>query len=334
MDNSIFSNQLEVHIRSRPKAELHIHMEGSIRMDTLNRIAQRKKREPFATDFYTFDDFQSFNALFFQLFQLLKDEEDFYEIARDFLLNQAEDNIWYSEMFCMPLPFISGGILPEAFFGGIESGLAEGERISGAKARLICSIPRIMGAQAGEKTLELVERFRTERIIGIDLAGTEKPGDIGQFAEMFRKAKAMGLRRVAHAGEFGPPEQIQAAIDLLGAERIGHGVSAVRSQQLVRRLAQEMIPLEISLTSNCKLKAVSAPECHPVREFFDQGVPIIINTDDPAFFNTTLTEEFLALAEHFRFNETEIEKLAADAFDFAFLEPSERRSLMDFRGKA
>lgn len=312
------NHQLAAQIKSLPKAELHVHLEGSIRIDTLNRMAQRKGLEPVTADFYSFDDFQSFNSVFVRLFHLLKDEEDFFEIAKDFVLNQAADNIRYSEVFCMPLPFIGGGIAPEAFFGGIESGLAEGERITGARARLICSIPRIMGAQAGEKTLELVEKFRTERIIGIDLAGTEKPGDMGQFVETFRKAKAMGLHRVAHAGEFGAPEQIQAAVDLLGAQRIGHGISAVKSPQLVQRLAQLAIPLEISLTSNCKLKAVAAPEEHPVRKLFDQGVPVIINTDDPAFFNTTLTEEFLALAEYFRFNETELEKLAANAYEFAF----------------
>jgi len=312
------NSQLAEKIRKLPKAELHVHLEGSIKMDTLNRIGQRKGQEPFAADFYNFADFQSFNSVFFRLFQLLKDEEDFYEIARDFVLNQAADNIRYSEVFCMPLPFISGGIAPEALFGGIESGLTEGERIAGVKARLICSIPRITGEQGGKKTLELVERFRTERIIGIDLAGTEKPGDIGQFIEIFRRAKAMGLRRVAHAGEFGPPEQIREAVDLLGAERIGHGINAIKNPQLIRRLAQENIPLEISLTSNFKLNAVTAPEDHPVREFFEQGIPIIINTDDPAFFNTTLTEEFLVLAEQFRFTETEIEKLAADAFEDAF----------------
>lgn len=339
MDKPIFTKRnasplpdahpLGARIRNRAKAELHIHLEGSIRTDTLNRLLHKRGQGPAGADFYSFDDFQSFNAIFVRLFHLLKDEEDFYQIARDFVLNQAADHIRYSEVFCMPLLFINGGILPGAFFGGIESGLAEGERICGAKARLICSIPRIMGAQGGEKTLKWVEKFRTERIIGIDLAGTEKPEDIGQFSETFRKAKAMGLHRVAHAGEFGPPEQIQAAIDLLGAERIGHGISAAKSPGLMRRLAQESIPLEISITSNCRLKAVKAPEEHPVRELFKQGVPIIINTDDPAFFNTTLAEEFLLLTQYFRFNETEIEKLIANAFDFAFLDQGERKSLKE-----
>lgn len=325
--NPEMNSKLAAQIRNWPKAELHIHLEGAIRLDTLNRLRQRKGLNPVTADFYSFDDFQSFDYIFAQIFHLLKDKEDFYQIARDFVLNQAADNVRYSEVFFMPLYFINGGVSPDAYFGGIEAGLAEGERLSGAKARLICSISRLMGAQAGNETLDMVERFRTERIIGIDLAGTERPGDIKQFAGVFRKAKERGLHRSAHAGEFGLPEQIQEAIDLLGAERIGHGISAVKSPQLMRRMAQEQIPLSISLTSNCQLKAVLSLDRHPVRELFDQEVPIIINTDDPAFFNTTLTEEFLTLAEQFGFNETELEKLAANAFEYSFLDPFEKKLL-------
>jgi adenosine deaminase len=325
--NPDLNSQLAAQIRNWPKAELHIHMEGAIRLDTLNRLRQRKGLTPVTADFYSFDDFQAFNSIFVQISHLLKDEEDFYQIARDFVLNQAADNVRYSEAFLMPLFFTSRGISAETFLSGIETGLADGERITGAKVRLIWAIPRLEGSQAGEKTLELLEKFRTERTIGIDLAGTERPEDIGQFVETFRKAKAMGLHRVVHAGEFGMPEHIAAAIDLLGAERIGHGVSVVKIPQLVRRMAQEAIPLEISLTSNCMLKAVTEIEKHPVRELFDQGVPLVINTDDPAFFNTTLTEEFLALAEHFWFNETELEKLAANAFEYSFLDPVEKKLL-------
>jgi adenosine deaminase len=314
-------------IRNLPKAELHVHLEGSIGMETLNRLSKRKGQGPLRKNPYVFDRFEAFNEVFLFLSGLLKEEEDFYQVAMDFAARQADENIRYSEASFMPLFHISQGVPVEAVFRGIESGLAEGEQRHGARVGLICSIPRIAGPEGGEKTLDLIEQVRSKKIVGIDLAGTEKENDVAPFAGTFERAGDMGLKRVAHAGEFGSSKQISQSLDLLGVERIGHGISAIQDSALVHRLAQEGIALEISPTSNLKLKAVASVDAHPVRRLFEMGVPIVINTDDPAFFNTTLCREFQILADRLGFSEEEIEGLIANSFDYSFLEPDERRAL-------
>jgi adenosine deaminase len=310
--------------RDRPKAELHVHLEGSISLPTLNRLAEAKGLGPVEKNPYVFDRFEDFNAVFQFLSTLLRDQADFHRIALDFCARQAEENIQYTEAFFMPLFHIAQGVPPEAVFKGLESGLAQGEKQHGNRVDLICAIPRIAGPQGGQKTLALLEQYRSQRIIGIDLSGTEKEGDVAPFAATFARAAAMGLKRVAHAGEFASARQISQTLNLLGVARIGHGVSAIEDKALVRRLAHEGIALEISPTSNLLLKAVSSLEAHPVRRLFDMGVPVVINTDDPAFFNTTLSREYQLLIDHLGFSEEEIGTLIDNAFDYSFLPPPAR----------
>ena len=309
--------------RNRPKAELHVHLEGSIGLQTLNRLSRRKGLGRIRKDPYVFDGFAGFNAVFRFLSSLLQEEADFHRVALDFVARQAGENICYTEASFMPLFHIAQGVPAEAVFDGIEAGLAEGEMRYGVRVDLICSIPRIAGPQGGQKTLDLLEQRCSPKIVGIDLAGTEQEGDVAPFAGPFERAGAMGLKRVAHAGEFASAQQISQALDLLGVERIGHGVSAIQDRALVHRLAREGIALEVSPTSNLKLKAVPSLDAHPVRRLFEMGVPIVINTDDPAFFNTTLCREFQIIADHLGFSEEEIDTLIANAFDYSFLDPKE-----------
>jgi aminodeoxyfutalosine deaminase len=315
----------------KPKAELHVHLEGSMGIHTLNRVRQRHGEPPIQDSPYGFDGFDAFNRVFLFLSSLLRDEADFHQMAVDFVAHQAADRILYTEASFMPLFHISRGVAEAALFRGIESGLAEGERHHGVTVRLIVSIPRIAGPEAGEKTLALIEKHRTPRMVGIDLAGTETENDVAPFAPTFHKAGDMGLHRVAHAGEFGGSGQVQQAVELLAVERVGHGINAIQDTELLLRLADTHVALEVCPTSNVQLKAVASLEMHPVRRLFDMGVPIVINTDDPAFFDTTLTREFSMLKRHMGFTENEVEKLIANGFQYSFLNPEQKPAVMNER---
>jgi adenosine deaminase len=242
-----------------PKAELHVHLEGSLERAVLDRIGARKGLPPPAEDFYVFRGFEGFNQVFRSLARYLETGEDFEDAAFAFAERQAGDRIVYTEAFVMPLFHTSRGVDPEVLFQGLESGLRRGEEEHGVQIRLLFSVPRILGPEAGFRTLELLERRPWERVLGIDLAGTERENDPAPFAPVFERARAMGLHTVAHAGEFTTAEHVRRTLDLLGPERIGHGIRAVDDPALTARLAGEGIPLEVCPSSNQCLGAAPLP---------------------------------------------------------------------------
>ncbi|MDY7037734.1 MAG: adenosine deaminase [Thermodesulfobacteriota bacterium] len=315
-------------IKKQPKAELHVHLEGSIGMETLNLLAQRKGLGPLQSNPYIFDGFDEFNKAFVFLAQFLTEEEDFFQVALDFVARQAAENILYTEVFFMPLFHLSRAVPAEALIRGVAAGLAEGEKRHKVHVKLIYSIPRIIGPESGMKTLDFIKNYPDDRVIAIDLAGTESENDVALFADIFKRARAMGLKTVAHAGEFSSPEHIRQSLDLLGAQRIGHGISAQYNKTLMRRLADEGIVLEISPTSNVKLKVVSVLHEHPVRRFFEMGIPLVISTDDPAVFNTTLSDELMLLKDHLGFKAEEIRELINNSFNYSFLDETTRRAIL------
>jgi len=305
-------------LQTIPKAELHIHLEGSLDRSTLDRIAARKGLEPLKADPYVFNDFEGFNKVFRSLARFLEDEADFYDAALALAERQARDHVIYTECFLMPLFHVTRGIAVEALFQSVDAGLQDGEARFGGRTRLLFSIPRVFGAEAGFQTLEILEKHPWDRVLGVDLAGTEKVGDVPEFAPVFEKARALGLHTVAHAGELTGPEQVLQTLDLLGAERIGHGIHAVEDPALLERLARDQVALEVCPTSNLRLGAVPSIEDHPLRTLFDAGVPLVINTDDPAFFKTTLTWELELLPRHFGFTSNEVHAVVQNGFRFAF----------------
>lgn len=302
-----------------PKAQLHVHLEGSIHLETLKKIAVRKGLPSPVENFYTFEDFATFNDIFCRLNPFLTEEEDFYEVVLEFVKRLKADNIVYCEAFFMPVAHSLRGISFESCFKGIIAALEDGEKQYGVIVNLIYSIPRIHGNEEfGWQTLELIRKYPHRRIIGIDLAGTESRDSIAPFSRVFAEARKMGLHTVAHAGEFGGPENIWDTIRLLGAERIGHGINAFKDERLVEYLSVNKIALEVCPKSNVMLKAVASLEEHPVRYLQQQGVPVVINTDDPAFFASTLIEEFKLLSEKLNFTSDELEQLVANSFAYSF----------------
>ena len=304
----------------RPKAELHIHMEGSISLDTANAIASRKGYPPLPNSFYDVRDVDDFTRVFMSLARLMTDEEDFFDIARDFTARQAGDGIVLTETFIQPSFHTRRGVPAEELFRGVEEGLKEGEQQYGAQVHVICSVSRVFGPDAAFETLDLVGKYAGERVIGIDLAGVkESPRDPALYAPVFEAARVMGLRTVAHSGEFSSPDVLRQTVDLIKPERIGHGIAAWQDKELMALLADLGIPLEICPTSNITLGAVPSLEEHPVRRLYDMGVPIVINTDDPALFNTTLSDELELLRTQYGFSDTEIEGLIEAGFRHSFV---------------
>jgi len=303
-------------IAKAPKAELHVHLEGSISVPTLNRLASKKGLPPFKQTPYRFSNFREFDDLFPFLGQYFDTPEDFYEIAVAFGRRLAEENIVYCEVSIMPYVHVRRGIEFRALMEAISAAFGELEQESGIQVRIICAIPRALGEEPGYKTLDWIDRYGGDKIVGIDLAGAEEPNTIEPFVGVFEQARALGLGTVAHAGEFLGPEFIWQTIEKLKPTRIGHGVSAFQDKELMKFLAYHGIPLDISVTSNVRLGAVKALALHPARAFYEAGVPCTINTDDPAFFDTTLINEYFILAEQFGFKNEEIKGIMLNGFRY------------------
>ena len=303
---------------------LHLHFEGSVRLETLRKIAERKGVVPPDDSTYSFRDFAEFNAIFPKIFgplhsQCLTEEQDFYELAASFAEDLDRQGVTYCETFLVPLAHVRRGVPFEKFFPPLLAALDDAEKNFGVRVQLIFSIIRAGGkTDWGHQTLDLIERHPHRRIVGIDLAGPECFETIAPFESVYHRAKSLGLRRTAHSGEFCGPDHIRQTLERLQVERIGHGLTASRDESLMRLLIEKDIPLEICPTSNVKLGAVASWESHPVRKLFDHGVPIVIGTDDPAFFGNTLDDEYERLQQHFGFRETEIEVLRENVTKYAF----------------
>ena len=298
---------------------LHIHLEGSVRLETLQAIARRKEVTPPEETIYSFQNFTEFNAIFPKVFTQITEEIDFYEITKAFAENLVKQNVSYCETFCVPLAHVRRGVPFEKFFPPIIDALEEAERNLSVRVNLIFSIIRFGGnTDWGHQTLDLIERNPNPRIVGIDLAGPETFDTIAPFQSVYERAKSLGLHRTAHSGEFCGPEHIRQTLELLQVERIGHGITATDDESVMRLLIEKDIPLEICPTSNVKLGAVSCWETHPVRKLHDFGVPLVLGTDDPAFFDNTLVEEYENLRHHFGFTDAEIANIRHNEQKYAF----------------
>lgn len=302
-----------------PLSLFHVHWEGSVRLATLQKIARRKGIALPNPNIYHFDGFEEFQNIFPVIFQPLVEEDDFYELTKAFVEDLQRDGVDYCETFFVPLAHLRRGIPLNRFLPPILTALEEGEKQYGVRVNLIYSILRMGGnTDWGHQTLDLYEQCPDTRIVGIDLSGQETPGTIEPFVSVFQRVRSLGLHSTAHAGEFGGPAQVWETIDRLKVDRIGHGISVIQDQQLMLELIDRPIPLEICPSSNILLKAVPSLTEHPIRQLFEQGVPLLIGTDDPAFFDNSLSGEYALLQSHFGFNEVEIAQLIANGKKYRF----------------
>jgi aminodeoxyfutalosine deaminase len=298
-----------------PKAELHLHLEGSVEPDTMKELAPELSAADIET-MYHFTDFPGFLQAFKGVVERLRSPEDYALIARRLVENLARQNVRYAEVI-----FSLGVVLwkkqePAPIFQAIRRAVAN----SGVEVRWIVDAIRHFGADHVRQVAEAAVALDGDGVVAFGIGGDESRGPADWFGEIYQFVRAKGLRLTAHAGEAAGPDSVWKALEI-GAERIGHGIRSIEDPVLVRHLADSKIPLEICITSNVMTGVVGALPEHPVRRLYDAGVPITLNTDDPGLFRTTLSAEYDLAARQFGFNAPELQEIANNAFRHAFVQP-------------
>jgi adenine deaminase len=316
-------------IQGLPKAELHIHLEGSIEPEMMLTIGRRNNISlPFpdmeaARAAYQFHNLQSFLDIYYRSADVLQTEQDFYDITWAYLQRCHEQNVIHVEPFFDPQTHTDRGIPFQVVVGGIVQALKEGQTQLGISSRLIMCFLRHLSPDEAMKTLEQALAAQTDIIaVGIDSSESGYPPEL--FKKVFERALANGFLTVAHAGEEGPPEYIRQALDLLKVKRIDHGVRCAEDQELMKRLKQEQIPLTVCPLSNIKLGVFDRMGNHNILELLDQGLKVTVNSDDPAYFGGYMNENFMALHNDLQMDRRQAVQLARNSFDASFAEPERK----------
>ena len=325
---------LSTFIAGLPKAELHVHQVGSASPRIVSELAARHPGVvPSDPDelrkFYEFRDFAHFVEVYLAVVDLIRNADDLrlltYEVAREMAEGQR---IRYAELTCTPFTSVVTGIPIEAFTEAIEDARVAAERDFGLVLRWIYDIPGESGVPAADATLDFALNHRVDALIGFGLGGPEVGVPRPQFQPHFDAARAAGLRSVPHAGETTGPETVWDALRLLGAERIGHGTTAVEDPTLLAHLAETGIPLEVCPSSNVATRAVAAIADHPITAFVDAGVTVTVNSDDPPMFGTSLNREYEIAADLLDLDEAGVADLARTAVRASFAEESVKTRLL------
>jgi adenosine deaminase len=321
---------LEDFLRRLPKAELHIHIEGSLEPEMLFELA-RKHGKPLRFDSvdalrlaYDFQDLQSFLDLYYEAASLLRDAEDFYALTLAYLRRAHADGVVHAEIFFDPQTHTARGVPLAAVMEGLEGAIGEAGRSFGMSALLVMCFLRDRSEEDAMRTLEEVLPYG-ERITGAGLDSAELGHPPSKFARVFEHARRAGLRVVAHAGEEGPPRYIHEALDVLHAERIDHGVRCEADADLVRRLAQEQIPLTVCPNSNVRLKVFRRMEDHNLKRLLERGLCVTVNSDDPAYFGGYVLSNYLNAARALDISRPQLAQLARNSVTASFLGEAQKR---------
>ena len=320
-------------IERLPKAELHIHIEGSLEPELMFELAGRNGLTlPFKSvdevrRAYEFVDLQSFLQIYYQGVRLLVDERDFYDLTWAYLRKAHSQNVRHSEMFFDPQAHTRRRIPFDTVIRGIHQAMLDAKQQFGISSKLIMCLLRDLSEEAAMVTLEQALPFKHWIVaVGLDSAEVGHPPE--KFRKVFDKAREEGFLTVAHAGEEGPPEYIWQALDRLKVSRIDHGVRCMEDPNLTARLAADGIPLTVCPLSNVKLRVFESVEQHNLKQLLDRGLCVTINSDDPAYFGGYLTENFLAVQKALRLDRADIYRLARNSFQAAFLRPDEKQSFL------
>jgi adenosine deaminase len=320
---SVEISRLPALLRAMPKAELHMHIEGSLEPELIFALAKRNNVK-LAYDSvealraaYAFTDLQSFLDIYYAGASVLLQEQDFYDMARAYLDRAVADNVVHTEIFFDPQTHTERGVAMETVINGLYRACRDAQAEQGISATLILSFLRHMSEESAMQTLEAALPLR-DRFIGVGLDSSELGNPPEKFARVFARCKELGLHLVAHAGEEGPPAYIWGALDVLGVERIDHGVQSEKDAQLMERLVKEQIPLTVCPLSNLKLCVVNDLADHNLPRLLKAGLKVMINSDDPAYFGGYVNENYTQLFAATGMGAPEAYKLARNSLEASF----------------
>ena len=326
----ISADRLPQLLKVMPKAELHIHIEGSLEPELIFALAQRNGLTlPYDSvdalrSAYAFSNLQSFLDIYYAGASVLIQEQDFYDMARAYLVRAAADQVLHAEIFFDPQTHTARGVSMETVIQGLHRACQDARRELGIHATLILCFLRHLSEEDAFATLEQVMPWR-EKIIGVGLDSSEIGHPPEKFARVFARCRDLGLRLVAHAGEEGPAAYIWSALDVLKVERIDHGVQAIHDPQLVQRLAQDGIALTVCPLSNIKLRVFPELARHNIRQLLDAGLRATINSDDPAYFGGYINDNFLQTFAATHLSARHAYQLAFNSFEASFAGEADKR---------
>ena len=330
------NNSFQQLIKRIPKAEIHLHLEGLISVDTIWKLIQENKLEFQGSDSkeslkkrFDVNSLDEFIDLYINVIQasFLKEQDIIHLIhdAQDYLVR---NNIVYAEIFFAPSKFLQSGFLYPHMADILEAGSKKIFEESGVTIKFIVDVSRTFGPENAEQNLDLVINNPRSSIIGIGLGGAESSGPAKDYEKVFKKAAKNKLKVVAHAGEDVGPESIWDALNFLGSERIGHGISAIQDEKLMDYLKEKQIPLEVCPTSNLFTKKfVSKIEDHPIKEFYNRGLNVTLNSDDPTLFSSELNEEYDFLYEKKIFTDKELFEIMKNTLFASYADEGLKKSI-------
>ena len=318
---------MSLDLNALPKAELHIHLEGSLEPELMFDLAHRNGIQLPYQDVsevraaYDFGNLQEFLDIYFKGAEVLQTEDDFYDLTRAYLARCREQNVTHVEPFFDPQTHNERGIPMATVIQGITRALTEARAEWGLSYGLILCFLRHLSEDEAQQTLDEALPFR-EHFMGIGLDSSEAGHPPSRFKRVFARGRDLGLHAVAHAGEEGPPSYIWEALDELGVVRIDHGVRATEDPTLIARLRREQMPLTICPLSNVRLKVYEDLAEHPILQMLEDGLKVTVNSDDPAYFGGYMTENFAALRQSPGMTDGQAQALARNGFDSALTEPA------------
>ncbi len=319
-----------------PKAELHLHLEGAVAPETLVELSRRHDREPLdlaaVQRLYQYRDFSGFLLAFKEVTNRLRDAADYELITYRLLERLRAENVLHAEVYISVGVCLRRGMDFDALFEGMERGRERGQRELGVSLLWIFDFVRQWGPEAAQKVVDKAVPLRARNVVGIGMGGDERQAAPEIFRHVYREAARHGLRLTAHAGEAAGPESVLGALDCLKAERIGHGLNAWHDRELVARLVRDQVPVEVSVSSNVRTGCVKSLELHPLRGYFDAGMLLTLNSDDPEMFGTSLAREYQLAQEAFGFTDQELRALAMNSFRASFLPEAEKQRFLGLLG--
>ena len=325
---------MEAFIHGIPKAELHVHIEGTLGPELMMKLAAKNGIElPFesAADIrraYDFKDLQSFLDIYYQGAQVLLTVDDFYRLTWNYLQKASEQNVRHAEIFFDPQTHTARGIKFETIVQGLHRAMVDAGHQLGLSSKLIMCILRHLSVAEAMDTLEKARDFK-DMIAAVGLDSVELGFPPEKFVTVFDRARQWGFKTVAHAGEEGPPDYIWQALKLLRVERIDHGIRCLEDAGLVEYLVREHVPLTVCPMSNVKLKVFDHMKQHNLKKMLELGLCVTVNSDDPAYFDGYIEENFLALHQALGLNIGNISKLSRNAFKASFLNPIEKKKYLN-----